>query len=359
MNNSIFFVSGEASGDIHGANLARAIFKKNNTIKIYAWGGDEMSKAGVQVLKHYRELAFMGFVEVIRNIRKIFQNFDLIKKQILETNPDVVVLIDYPGFNLRLLPWLKSQNKKIVYYIAPQAWAWKENRVKKMATYIDRLAVILPFEEAFFSARGVHTEFVGHPLLQVLDQTTSNQKLNRIALLPGSRKQEIHHILPIMLSVIPNFPDYEFTIAGMSYLGDEFYNQYMHSPNVKVVYDQSTEILSSSHLALVSSGTATLQTALLGVPLIVCYKTSWLNFQLGKRLIKVKFISLVNLIFGREVVRELIQDDLNTNLLVSEMKSLLSSENYQKTTEAFSKIKKILGEKNASESTANIILNYI
>ncbi|MFY7861098.1 MAG: lipid-A-disaccharide synthase, partial [Chitinophagales bacterium] len=262
MSNSIFFISGEASGDLHGANLARAILKKNSNVTIYAWGGDEMTKAGVQVLKHYRELAFMGFVEVIRNILKIYRNFDLIKKQIVEVNPNVVVLIDYPGFNLRLLPWLKSQNKKIVYYIAPQAWAWKENRVKKMATYIDKLAVILPFEEAFFSVRGVHTEFVGHPLLQVLDQTINTKKSNSIALLPGSRKQEIHHILPIMLSVISDFPNYEFIIAGMSYLGDEFYNNYIHSPNVKVIYDQSTEILAASHLALVSSGTATLQTAL-------------------------------------------------------------------------------------------------
>jgi lipid-A-disaccharide synthase len=359
--NSIFIIAGEASGDLHGANLVKELvltsqkletFKK---LEIAAWGGDKMKSAGATVLKHYRELAFMGFGEVIMNLPFIIRNFGLVKKQIKELNPKVVVLIDYPGFNLRLLPWLKENGFIIIYYIAPQAWAWKEGRVKKMAKYIDKLLVILPFEEEFFKSRGVNTEFVGHPLLQVRSCEIKVKSKKRIALLPGSRKQEVENILPEMLRVQSEISDYEFVIAGMSHLGIEFYQKIIGDKNVSIEMDCADEIIASSHLALVSSGTATLQTALNNIPQIVCYKSSWINYQLGKRLIKVKFISLVNLIFGREIVTELIQDKLNKENLLTEIKKLLNEENRAKILTEYAELKMMLGEKNASERVAEII----
>lgn len=355
---NLFIIAGEASGDMHGANLIKELKIKNKELKINSWGGDKMQEAGATVLKHYRELAFMGFGEVIKNLPSIIRNFGLVKKQILELNPKVVVLIDYPGFNLRLLPWLKENGFIVIYYIAPQAWAWKEGRVKKMAKYIDKLLVILPFEEEFFQSRGVNTEFVGHPLFQL---TMNNEQLTikkRIALLPGSRKQEVEYILPELLSIQSEFSDYEFVIAGMSHLGVAFYQKIIGDKHVKIEMDNAEEIIASSHLALVSSGTATLQTALSNIPQIVCYKSSWINYQLGKRLIKVKFISLVNLIFGKEIVTELIQEKLNKERLCIEINKLLEDTNRKKLLDEYGELRKMLGEKNASHRMAEVISEY-
>lgn len=354
----LFIISGEASGDLHGSNLVKELLIQNASLKISAWGGEKMQEAGASILKHYRELAFMGFYEVIKNLPTIFRNFGLIKKQILEVNPKVVVLIDYPGFNLRLLPWLKENGFIVIYYIAPQAWAWKENRVKKMAKYIDELLVILPFEEEFFRSRGVKTEFVGHPLLQSKVEGQKLKESKQIALLPGSRRQEVEHILPVMLGVQSKLPDYKFVIAAMSHLGEKFYKNIIGDKKVELVFDNSDEVISGSDMALVSSGTATLQTALAEVPQIVCYKSGWLNYQLGKRLIKVPFISLVNLIFGKEIVRELIQDDLNTSNLTLEINKLIDPINRNKLKENYQSLRKLLGEKNASKRVAEIILTY-
>lgn len=357
--NSIFIIAGEASGDMHGANLVKELKTQNSKLNINCWGGDKMEAAGATVLKHYRELAFMGFVEVIKNLTSIIRNFGLVKKQILELNPKVVVLIDYPGFNLRLLPWLKENGFIVIYYIAPQAWAWKESRVKKMSKYIDKLLVILPFEEEFFSSRGVITEFVGHPLLQVKSSKIQVTSKKQIALLPGSRKQEVEYILPEMLSIQSEISDYELVIAGMSHLGMEFYQRIIGDRNVKIEMDCADEIIASSALALVSSGTATLQTALNNIPQIVCYKSSWLNYQLGKRLIKVKFISLVNLIFGREIVRELIQDELNKENLITEIRKLENEDNRSNLLNQYAELRKMLGEKNASKRVVEIIGEYL
>ncbi len=361
--NSIFLIAGEASGDMHGASLLKELqstsSKSGTSMKYFAWGGDKMQEAGATILKHYRELAFMGFVEVLKNLPSIIRNFGLVKKQILEINPKVIVLIDYPGFNLRLLPWLKENGFIVIYYIAPQAWAWKEGRVKKMAKYIDRLLVILPFEEEFFQYRGVNTEFVGHPLLQLVRNNEQVKPKKRIALLPGSRRQEVKYILPEMLSIQSEFSDYEFVIAGMNHLGIEFYQKIIGNKKVKIEFDKADEIIASSTLALVSSGTATLQTALSNIPQIVCYKSSWLNYQLGKRLIKVKFISLVNLIFGQEIVRELIQDALNSDNLKREIKKLLEPNHREKLILEYTFLRKILGEKNASKITAEIIIQEL
>jgi len=354
----LFIVSGEASGDLHGSNLVKELHANSLDLEIFAWGGDKMAAAGAKILKHYRDLAFMGFYEVIRNFPTIIRNFGLIKKQILDVNPKVVVLMDYPGFNLRLLSWLKQNNFIVIYYIAPQAWAWKENRVKKMAKYIDQLLVILPFEEEFFTSRGVKTEFVGHPLLQTEGEKQESKNQKNIALLPGSRKQEVEYILPVMLSIQSKFSDYKFVIAAMSHIGEDFYHKFIGDKPVELIFDASDRVISSSDIALVSSGTATLQTALAEVPQIVCYKSGWLNYELGKRLIKVPFISLVNLIFGKEIVRELIQDNLNTSNLAMEVKKLIDKSNGNKLKENYQSLRKLLGEKNASKRVADIILAY-
>jgi lipid-A-disaccharide synthase len=354
----LFIVSGEASGDLHGSNLVKELLTNSPELEIFAWGGDKMAAAGAKILKHYRDLAFMGFYEVIRNFPTIIRNFGVIKKQILDVNPKVVVLMDYPGFNLRLLSWLKQNDFIVIYYIAPQAWAWKENRVKKMAKYIDELLVILPFEEEFFRTRGVKTEFVGHPLLQSKLESQNLKESRQIALLPGSRKQEVEHILPLMLSVQSEISDYKFVIAAMSHIGESFYKRIIGDKKVVLIFDNSHEVIGNSELALVSSGTATLQTALAEVPQIVCYKSGWLNYELGKRLIKVPFISLVNLIFGKEIVRELIQDNLNTASLIAEIKKLQDLNNRKVLKENYQSLRKLLGEKNASKRAAEIILAH-
>lgn len=359
--NALFIISGEASGDLHASNLIRELLVQKGTLQIYGWGGDKMKDAGAHILKHYKELAFMGFWEVLKNLPQIIRNFGLVKKQIQEVQPKLVVLVDYPGFNLRLLPWLKHNGYIVIYYIAPQAWAWKEGRVKKMAQYIDELLVILPFEEEFFRQRGVQTEFVGHPLLQAIEQgeNLSQKKSKTIALLPGSRKQEIEYILPDMLSIQSEISDYRFVIAGMSHLGEENYRKIIGNRDVEIVMDDAAFVIQSSDIALVSSGTATLQTALYDIPQIVCYKSGWFNYELGKRLIKVPFISLVNLIFGREIVKELIQDDLNSSNLIREIRSLLHSTHSEKIKENYSELKRLLGTKNASKRVAEKIIEKL
>lgn len=360
MNDNIYIVAGEASGDLHGANLVAELLKSYPNLKIDAWGGDRMRAAGANVEKHYKELAFMGFIEVLKNLKTIFKNFKLLKQTLLEKRPKTVVLIDYPGFNLRMAKWLKKNGFYVIYYIAPQAWAWKEGRVKELAAFTDELLVILPFEEDFFRSRGVHTEFVGHPLLNELEKLpyTYTPK-NKITLLPGSRKQEVVEILPKMLLMIPKFSDYEFVLAGMSHLGNDFYSSIIKERPVSIIWNDSRSALENASAALVSSGTATLETALLGVPQIVCYKGSWLNYQIGKRLIKVPYISLVNLIFGTKIVTELVQNNLNEKNLFEELQSILTSEKRIHIQENYSKLKLMLGEKNASKIVAQKIINSL
>lgn len=353
----IFIIAGEASGDMHAANMLKELFLREPHAKVQGWGGHLMKEAGCELLKDFKELAFMGFYEVVKNLPAILKNFSLVKEQIRFFQPEVVVLVDYPGFNLRLLPWLKKQGYKVVYYIAPQAWAWKEGRVKKMAQYIDRLLVILPFELEFFRMRGVNATFVGHPLLQVIPAQKARAVSYNIALLPGSRKQEIAAILPQMLQVIDSFPNYTFTIAGLGYLGEDFYQRIVKDRKVDIVYDDSVRVINRSDLALVSSGTATLQTALMGIPLIVCYKSSQLNYEIARRLIRVPYIALVNLIFQKRVVTELIQHDLQKDKLVQEMNQLLSPSGSDAMKNKFKELWDILGSENASRRAADIILS--
>lgn len=336
-----YLISGEASGDLHGSNLIKALKQQDPEADIRCWGGDLMEAAGGTLVKHYRDLAFMGFAEVVKNLPVILRNIRYCKADIQNWQPNVLVLIDYPGFNLRIAEWAKKQGFKVAYYISPQVWAWKENRVKKMKQCIDKMLCILPFEKDYYKTKwNWDVEYVGHPLVEVIDrkikesgnkkQEAGNHHKAIIALLPGSRKQEISKKLPIMLSVAPLFPDYHFVVAKAPGLDDAFYQPFLASaPNVSSVSNQTYELLMQSDAALVTSGTATLETALLKVPEIVCYKGSNISYQIAKRLISIKYISLVNLIMDKLVVKELIQQELNTKNLVHELHLILENKQHR------------------------------
>jgi lipid-A-disaccharide synthase len=332
-----YIIAGEASGDLHGSNLIKEIKKLDPTASIKAWGGDLMQQADASLVKHYRDLAFMGFLEVIKNLPTILQNIRFCKQDIEAWQPDVLVLVDYPGFNLRIAEWAKKNGFKVVYYIAPQVWAWKENRVKKMKLCIDKMFCILPFEKEYFKNKwNWDVTYVGHPLLRVIESfksttplVTDNKKV--IALLPGSRKQEIIKMLPIMLSVTPHFPGYTFMVAQAPGQDAPFYNRFlMGYSNVTLIKNSTYDLLTIADAALVTSGTATLETALFKVPEVVCYKTSKFSYQIAKKLVKIKFISLVNLIMDKEIVREIIQENLTEQQLTNALRNITENEEHRK-----------------------------
>lgn len=325
-----YLIAGEASGDLHGSNLVKELRKLDPDASIRCWGGDLMQAAGAQVVKHYRDLAFMGFAEVIRNLPTIMDNLKFCKKDIAEFAPDVLVLIDYPGFNLRIAKWARAQGLRIIYYISPQVWAWKEGRVKSIRQVVDKMLVILPFEQAFYEKWDYKVEYVGHPLVQVVNEFRqahpggNGEERPVVALLPGSRRQEVAKKLPLMLEASRSFPQCRFVVAKASSLEEAFYAPFLASyPGVDSVRNATYELLTRSRAALVTSGTATLETALFGVPEVVCYKGSAVSYQIARRLVKIKYISLVNLIMDRPVVTELIQNDLTVANIVRELKNIL------------------------------------
>lgn len=339
-----YLISGEASGDLHGSNLIKELQKEDAKADIRCWGGDLMAATGATLIKHYKDLAFMGFVEVIKNLPTILRNIKFCKEDIAAYQPDVLVLIDYPGFNLRIAEWAHKKGYKVVYYISPQVWAWKENRVKKMKECIDLLLCILPFEKDYYKTKwNWEVEYVGHPLVEVVERkkglivdslqltgenknTSTSLSTNIIALLPGSRKQEIAKKLPIMLSVATHFPTYTFVIAKAPGLEDDFYTPFLSTAtNVSSVRNQTYDLLMKADAALVTSGTATLETALFDVPEVVCYKGNSISYQIAKRLINIKYIALVNLIMDKQVVKELIQQELTTENLVRELDLILNN----------------------------------
>jgi len=334
-----YIIAGEASGDLHGSNLIKAIHRQDHSANIRCWGGDLMQQAGAELVVHYRRLAFMGFAEVIRNLPEIFRNIAFCKRDILAFQPDVLILIDYPGFNLRISSWAKKQQLRVAFYISPQVWAWKESRVRQMKKDIDRMIVILPFEKEYYQRRwNWDVSYVGHPLVDAIDDWKKDHLLSappaerkNIALLPGSRKQEIAMKLPLMLEATRSFPGYHFTIAKAPGQDDEFYASFLEPyPDVSLVAGQTYQLLNESVAALVTSGTATLETALFRVPEVVCYKGSTISYWLARWLIKIKYISLVNLIMDREVVKELIQHELTVPNLVRELTDLLHNEERRK-----------------------------
>ena len=388
-----YIISGEASGDLHGSNLIKQLHLLDKTANIRCWGGDLMEQAGAYLVKHYRELAFMGFSEVIKNLPTILQNIKFCKKDILLSQPDVLILIDYPGFNLRIAEWAKENGLRIVYYISPQVWAWKENRVKKMKKCIDKMLCILPFEKDYYKNKwNWKVEYVGHPLVEVIEekqsgvrnlesgvfvnskQENSNSLLltkdsksltpnsRLIALLPGSRKQEIAKKLPIMLEVAKSFSEYQFVVAEAPGLDASFYQPFLTAyQNVSTVRNQTYDLLMNACAALVTSGTATLETALFGVPEIVCYKGSEISYQIAKRLIKIKYISLVNLIMNKPVVTELIQDQLTSENLVKELSALLNNADRKAILKKdYFELKAILSAGgHASAQAAKSIVQYV
>ncbi|MBW8524810.1 lipid-A-disaccharide synthase [Chryseobacterium chendengshani] len=362
-----YIIAGEASGDLHGSNLMKSLKQKDANAEFRFWGGDLMEKQGGTLVKHYRDLAFMGFLEVAMNLTTILNNIKFCKNDLRDNRPDVLILVDYPGFNLRIAKFAKELGIKVAYYISPQLWAWKEGRVETIKKYVDEMMVILPFEEDFYHKHQVKSHFVGHPLLDAIStlqdidsevfkiENNLNEK-EIIALLPGSRKQEVEKMLEIMLSVRPYFKDYQFVIAGAPSLEKDFYQKYVDE-NVHFVSNKTYDLLRCSKAALVTSGTATLETALLNVPEVVCYRGSKISYAIAKRLVRhIKYISLVNLIMDQEVVRELIQNELNTKNLVKQLKFLLEGETRNDMLKAYEILRSKLGGEGASDNAADIIL---
>ncbi len=366
-----YIIAGEASGDLHGSNLMKALFEQDAKADIRFWGGDLMQAAGGTLVRHYRELAFMGFVEVLFNLRTILRNIDFCKKDIEQFAPDVIIFIDYPGFNMRIAEWAKKKGIPTHYYISPQIWAWKENRIKAIRRDIDKLYVILPFEKEFYEQKhGYAVEFVGHPLIDAIHARkpipraqflADNQLEDKpiIALLPGSRKQEIAKMLDVMLSVTRDFADYQFVIAGAPSQDFSLYAPYLENKSVHFISNKTYDLLSHATAALVTSGTATLETALFKVPEVVCYKGSWASYQIARRIITLKYISLVNLIMDKEVVTELIQDQCNTRNIARELKKLLDPASRQQILADYEALEAKLGGTGASEKTAKFIIRNL
>ena len=370
-----YIIAGEASGDLHGSILIKEICRLDANVNLRGWGGDMMEAVGVVLAKHYRETAFMGFIEVVKNLPAILKNLQFCKQDILAFSPDVLVLIDYPGFNLRIAKWAKQQGLKVIYYISPQVWAWKESRVKLIKQVVDKMLVILPFEKAFYKKWNYEVEYVGHPLIQVIDEfkktehqlqllsgtTVGHQSI--IALLPGSRKQEINNTLPIMLEAVKKFPNHQFIIAQSPGLTAAFYEPFFQGYNnvFLSVQGQTYALLSVAKAALVSSGTATLETALFNVPQVVCYKTSSISYQVAKALIKIKYISLVNLIMNKKMVTELIQHQLNAANITESLKPILyNTHSIEEVKHNYMQLRNLLGQQqNASARAARAIVEFL
>ncbi|HLU51215.1 MAG TPA: lipid-A-disaccharide synthase [Flavobacteriaceae bacterium] len=366
-----YIIAGEASGDLHAANLMKSLKKLDPKADFRYWGGDLMHAQGGTLVKHYRELAFMGFVEVLFNIVTILNNIRFCKKDIASFNPEVIIFVDYPGFNMRIAKWAKKQGFKTHYYISPQIWAWKEGRIKAIKRDVDAMYVILPFEKDFYEKKhGFPVHFVGHPLVDaVYDHPVKDPETFRkehqlderpiIALLPGSRKQEIRKMLSVMVSITLDFPDYQFVIAGAPNQPESFYRQFIDKENVHLLLNKTYDLLSVSHAALVTSGTATLETALFKIPEVVCYKGSRISYEIAKRIIHLQYISLVNLILDRNAVTELIQNEFNTERLKKELHSILDDYRRAVLFLDYYDLEKMLGGKGASENTARLIYQSI
>ncbi|NSW93735.1 MAG: lipid-A-disaccharide synthase [Bacteroidales bacterium] len=369
-----FIIAGEKSGDLHGSNLIRELHRTDPDAAVFCWGGDLMQKAGAKLLKHYGKTSFMGFMAVLKNLPAITRNFSECKKQLLETRPDVVILIDYPGFNLRIARFAKKAGFKVFYYISPKLWAWREGRVKKIKKYIDRMYIIFPFEVEFYRKHGIEAHYFGNPLVDEIEKQTSmiSESIGKksiqdtdsrpvIALLAGSRRHEVELVLPRMLEVVNQFPEYQFVIAGVSTLPEDLYKNITGEIPVKLVIDRTYEVLANSTAALVTSGTATLETALMNVPQVVCYKGDFISMLIAWLVIRVDYISLVNLIMGKEVVKELVQYSLNKKNLAKELLSILpGSPGREKMLSDYAMLREKLGKPGASYKVAeDIVKNLI
>ncbi len=364
-----YLIAGEPSGDLQASYLIKELAITDNNAQFRCFGGDLMEKQGAVIAKHYSELAFMGVEQVLLNLRTIFRNIAYCKEDILNFKPDVLILVDYPGFNMKIAKWSKANNIKTYYYISPKIWAWNQKRVHKIKKLIDRMFVILPFEKEFYAKFNYDVDFVGHPLLDCIadrhqlsiSELREKYQLNDkpiIAILPGSRKQEISLMLKIMLSVVKKFPDYQFVIAGAPSQPIDFYQQFI-TEDVAFIDNKTYDLLQHSHAAIVASGTANLETALYKIPQVVCFKTGWLFFNLAKIVIKVEFISLVNLIMKRKVVTELVQSKLTTVNLTNELTNILTSPGRENLLKEYEKLHLKLGGKGASKKAAELIVSAL
>lgn len=370
-----YLIAGEPSGDLHGSNLIRAIRKLDPAAEFRAWGGEEMEAAGATLAMHYRDLAFMGLIEVVKNLRTILGNEKFCRKDIADYRPDRLILIDYSGFNLRIAKWAAPAGYDISYYVSPQVWAWRAGRVKTIKKTVDRMLVILPFEEAWYAERGVKAHFVGHPLLDTVRdmgarpqaQGTEGKEPSKlaVALLPGSRTQEISTGLPIMLAAARAHPTYHYTVAAAPGQELDFYHSIINiegaPPNLTVAKGKTYDLLATADAALVTSGTATLETALFGVPQVVCYKGNPLNYWIAKRMVghRIKFISLVNLIMDRAIVPELIQHDFTAQRLSGELQKITAGPGRERQLRDLAQLRAKLGSGGAADRAARLIVDGV
>jgi lipid-A-disaccharide synthase len=366
----LYIISGEASGDLHGANVMKEIYRDAPETDIRFWGGDKMTAVGGTRAKHIKELAFMGFIEVLLNIRTIMRNMRFCKKDILDFQPDALLLIDYPGFNLRIAAWAKKNNIKVYYYISPTVWAWKEKRVENIRRDVFQLFVILPFEKAFYAKHNIDVTYVGNPLLDAIEQynatptekitLTNPDNLPIVAILPGSRVQELKTKLPVMLSLVDKHPEFHFVIAGAPNMDPELYAGFIGDKNVSIVFGQTYALLQQSTAAVVTSGTATLETALFNVPQVVCYIGNPISYAIAKKLVSITYISLVNLILNKELVTELIQKECSVERLNESFKTIIPGGEKRETIIAgYQELHKLLGIGGASEKVAQFLLKTI
>ncbi|MGN7205543.1 lipid-A-disaccharide synthase [Pedobacter sp. SAFR-022] len=363
-----YLVAGEASGDLHGANLMRALTAADPDASFRYFGGDKMQQEGGTLVKHYADMAFMGFTEVVMNLNTILRNMKSCKQDLLEYQPDILILIDFPGFNLKIAEFAKNKGIKVCYYISPKVWAWNQKRVLKIKKIVDKMFCILPFEVAFYKGWDMEIDYVGNPLLDEIAQFNPDPAFREkhqlsgkkiIALLPGSRKQEIERLLPVMLSAKSQFPDYQFVIAGAPSFAPDYYAQFSGGHEVALVFGQTYNLLHQAHAAIVASGTATLETALFKVPQVVVYKGGAISIAIARMVVKIKFISLVNLIMDKKVVTELIQEDCNPKLLASTLGGILDGPVRESMLLDYKALAEVMGTPGASERTAALILDFL
>ena len=363
-----YIIAGEASGDLHGANLMRALREQDPQAEFRFWGGDDMAAVGGTPVRHIRDLAIMGFLEVVMHLHTVLGNISFCKQDILQYHPDVVIGVDYPGFNLKIEAWAHKQGFKTAHYISPNLWAWKKGRIKGMRRSLDLLCYILPFEQRFFSENNMpHALYVGHPLLDAvknnLFEPAIHSKRHVIALLPGSRRQELKKSLPLMVQLAKRHPEYRFIVAGMSLIGHELYDKLIPADSgIEVIYDQTYPLLASAYAAIVCSGTATLETALFNVPQVVCYSGNPISYLIARAVVgrRIKYISLVNLIADSAIVTELIQDDFNPTRLEREFQLITADDaNRIRIFTQYAHMRNLLSGSGASKRTAQAIIDLI
>jgi lipid-A-disaccharide synthase len=368
-----FIIAGEQSGDLHGSNLIRGLRSADPSSEIFCWGGELMEEAGGKLLMHYRRLAIMGFVAVVKNLGTIARNMKLCKEQIKECSPDVVILIDFPGFNLRIAGFAKNAGFRVFYYISPKLWAWKESRVEKIKMYVDRMFIIFPFEVDFYRKHNIDVQYYGNPLVDEIGRKKelmgSREDIRRslgldsrpvIGMLAGSRKGEIKHILPQMLKMIKHFQGYQFVLAAVQSIPESYYRKFIGDLPVKMITGKSYEIMLASEASLVKSGTSTLEAALLNTPQVVCYKGDEISFQIARLVVKIRVFSLVNLIMEREVVKELIQFLLTEENLVKELRAILpGGSGREKMLADYTELRTRLGPAGASVRIAEEMVEYL